>query len=506
MIRAFSGAVPRPTRARNASRPTSAASGPTPVRSGSRRTRPSRRLSRSASIPPSSKRIVKRSHFGPSAPRTRSPAAESSTTIRPAMPRWMPRSGPSPSSVSTHIDFPRRSAFVSVRPTRASEISPGSGACRPRYRCRRSPRCGDRAPVPPRAPSPARPREAPAHRQSSYLAGGGRRPFPTERPRRPRLQRAVPRQGRPARRGPAHPRSRGRGVPRRQGPRPRARRRCGACARRGGEDPLRTGQCDGEPPLPPGHHRARRGRRRAARDHRPAEGQDDRGHRVRRPAAVTTEEACGLERGGIGIDVQIEDATGLVHCEAIAAAPRVEALHFGPGDFSASVGIPTTTIGGSPEGYPGDHLNYVYSRILIAARAAGVQAIDGPYGDLGDDEGLRTRARLVRALGYDGKWVDPPRADRDDQRGLHADGRRARPRAGARGRLRDGHDGRGALRRRDGRRGEPEDGRRGSFGPVALRDVFRPVARRMADDTRYPKRQPVGHDVRIRVVLKPIPR
>jgi citrate lyase subunit beta / citryl-CoA lyase len=108
------------------------------------------------------------------------------------------------------------------------------------------------------------------------------------------------------------------------------------------------------------------------------------------------------------VEVQIEDATGLVHCEAIAAAPRVEALHFGPGDFSASVGIPTTTIGGAPEGYPGDHLNHVYSRILIAARAAGVQAIDGPYGDLGDDDGLRTRARLTRALGYDGKWSIHP--------------------------------------------------------------------------------------------------
>ena len=60
------------------------------------------------------------------------------------------------------------------------------------------------------------------------------------------------------------------------------------------------------------------------------------------------EQARGLELGAIGIDVQIEDATGLVHCEAIAAAPRVEALHFGPGDFSAAVGIPTTTFGGSP--------------------------------------------------------------------------------------------------------------------------------------------------------------
>jgi citrate lyase subunit beta / citryl-CoA lyase len=119
--------------------------------------------------------------------------------------------------------------------------------------------------------------------------------------------------------------------------------------------------------------------------------------------------ATGLELGAIGIDAQIEDACGLVHCEAIAAAcPRMEALHFGPGDYSASIGIPTTKIGGTPEGYPGDHLNHVYSRIVVAARAAGIQAIDGPYGDLRDVDGLRTRARLARALGLDGKWTIHP--------------------------------------------------------------------------------------------------
>jgi citrate lyase subunit beta / citryl-CoA lyase len=119
--------------------------------------------------------------------------------------------------------------------------------------------------------------------------------------------------------------------------------------------------------------------------------------------------AAGLQPRSIGIDAQIEDASGLVHCEAIAAAsPRMESLHFGPGDFSASIGIPITTIGGTPEGYPGDHLNHVYLRIVVAARAAGIQAIDGPYGDLGDPDGLRERARLARALGYDGKWTIHP--------------------------------------------------------------------------------------------------
>jgi citrate lyase subunit beta / citryl-CoA lyase len=120
--------------------------------------------------------------------------------------------------------------------------------------------------------------------------------------------------------------------------------------------------------------------------------------------------ASGLEVGRIGIEAQIEDADGLLACEAIArASQRMEALVFGPGDYSAAVGIPVTTIGGAPEGYPGDHLNYVYSRIVVAARAAGIQAIDGPYAAVADDDGLRERARLARALGLDGKWTIHPR-------------------------------------------------------------------------------------------------
>ena len=48
----------------------------------------------------------------------------------------------------------------------------------------------------------------------------------------------------------------------------------------------------------------------------------------------------------------------------------METLIFGPGDYSAAIGIPITTIGGVPDHYPGDHLNYLYSRLVVAARAA----------------------------------------------------------------------------------------------------------------------------------------
>ncbi len=121
------------------------------------------------------------------------------------------------------------------------------------------------------------------------------------------------------------------------------------------------------------------------------------------------EMAKGWELGRIGIEAQIEDAKGLIAADQLAtASPRMETLIFGPGDYSAAIGIPITQIGGAPAGYPGDHLNYLYSRIVVAARAAGIQAIDGPYAAFKDEEGLKTRTQLVRALGLDGKWTIHP--------------------------------------------------------------------------------------------------
>jgi len=119
--------------------------------------------------------------------------------------------------------------------------------------------------------------------------------------------------------------------------------------------------------------------------------------------------ASGFEVGRIGIEAQIEDATGLVACEAIAlASPRMETLIFGPGDYSASIGIPITTIGAAPDGYPGDHLNYVYTRLVVAARAHDKPAIDGPYLQIRDVDGFKRVAGRSAALGFDGKWVLHP--------------------------------------------------------------------------------------------------
>jgi citrate lyase subunit beta/citryl-CoA lyase len=121
------------------------------------------------------------------------------------------------------------------------------------------------------------------------------------------------------------------------------------------------------------------------------------------------ERSVGLEQGRIGIEVQIEDAAGLAAVEAIAAAsPRLVSLVFGPADFMASIGMRSLTVGGQPEGYAFDAHHYPLMRMLIAAKANGLQAIDGPYAKIHDTDGLRKAATSAAALGYDGKWVLHP--------------------------------------------------------------------------------------------------
>ncbi|MFL5953313.1 MAG: HpcH/HpaI aldolase/citrate lyase family protein [Gaiellaceae bacterium] len=120
------------------------------------------------------------------------------------------------------------------------------------------------------------------------------------------------------------------------------------------------------------------------------------------------EAELGLARQ-IGLEVQIESPLGLVNVEAIAgSSPRVETLIFGPGDFAASAGMPQLTVGAVDGDYAGDQWHYVLWRILLAARAFQLQAIDGPYAQIGDPDGFREVAGRSRTLGFDGKWAIHP--------------------------------------------------------------------------------------------------
>jgi len=122
------------------------------------------------------------------------------------------------------------------------------------------------------------------------------------------------------------------------------------------------------------------------------------------------EKANGLEVGRLGIEAQIENALGLINVDAIAtASPRLETIIFGPADFMASIAMKSLVVGEQPPGYDvGDAYHYILMRILMAARAHGKQAIDGPYLQIRDLEGFRRVAGRSAALGFDGKWVLHP--------------------------------------------------------------------------------------------------
>jgi citrate lyase beta subunit len=114
----------------------------------------------------------------------------------------------------------------------------------------------------------------------------------------------------------------------------------------------------------------------------------------------------------VRLEAQIETAEGLANCDAIArATDRLEALIFGPGDYSASVRMPSGSIGVMDEwdaAYPGHRYQYVLHRILVAARAVGIRAIDGPFANFRDADGHRQSCMIARAMGFDGKWCIHP--------------------------------------------------------------------------------------------------
>ncbi|HLN04983.1 MAG TPA: CoA ester lyase, partial [Acidimicrobiales bacterium] len=121
------------------------------------------------------------------------------------------------------------------------------------------------------------------------------------------------------------------------------------------------------------------------------------------------EKNCGLPVGHTGIEAQIETTRGLINVEEIcAASPRLEAIVFGPADFAASIEMPVLTGGVQIDQYPGDHFHYVFSKILMAGRANGIQVIDGPFLKVRELELFRDYCNRAHVLGYDGKWALHP--------------------------------------------------------------------------------------------------
>ncbi|WP_025032182.1 HpcH/HpaI aldolase/citrate lyase family protein [Bradyrhizobium sp. DOA9] len=124
----------------------------------------------------------------------------------------------------------------------------------------------------------------------------------------------------------------------------------------------------------------------------------------------------------LALELLIETAPGLVNVDALAAShDSVAALHLGVGDLAASLGARTSDIGISPDGYrhvgsaqsgyaaaPLDLFAYPMMRLLVAARACGLRAIDGPCGAFRDTRLTEASAQKAAAMGFDGKQVIHP--------------------------------------------------------------------------------------------------
>ena len=115
----------------------------------------------------------------------------------------------------------------------------------------------------------------------------------------------------------------------------------------------------------------------------------------------------------VGIEASIETAEGLMRAAEIAQAScRVKSLVFGIADYSASIGARLVSISGHGEKeeelYPGHRWHFALSKMVMSAKAHKALAIDAPYGNFKDLEGLRRSAVMACALGCDGKWAIHP--------------------------------------------------------------------------------------------------
>lgn len=139
---------------------------------------------------------------------------------------------------------------------------------------------------------------------------------------------------------------------------------------------------------------------------------------------VTQVEAAVGRAKRIGFELIIETALGMANIRDIAfGSRRNESLHFGVADYSASTRARTTKMGGANPNYGvltdagdgggrdfhwGDMWHYALARLVMAARAAGLRPLDGPFGDFKDADGYKAQANRAAVLGCEGKWAIHP--------------------------------------------------------------------------------------------------
>jgi malyl-CoA/(S)-citramalyl-CoA lyase len=133
---------------------------------------------------------------------------------------------------------------------------------------------------------------------------------------------------------------------------------------------------------------------------------------------VSSVEQATARSKKIGFDILIETAAGLTNVNQIAnSSTRIESMAFGAADFAASMGMVTTGIGGTQDGYYMHHggekywsnpWHWAQASLVAACRSYGVLPVDGPYGDFNDHEGFLAEAKRASTLGMVGKWVIHP--------------------------------------------------------------------------------------------------
>ena len=139
---------------------------------------------------------------------------------------------------------------------------------------------------------------------------------------------------------------------------------------------------------------------------------------------VTQIEDKNKKKKKIGFEMIIETALGMQNVYEIAtASKRNESLHFGIADYAASTKAKTTGIGtqnpkysvltdpdakGKREVVWSDMWHYPLSRMVIAARAAGLRPVDGPFGEIKDSDAYESSANRAAVLGCEGKWAIHP--------------------------------------------------------------------------------------------------
>ena len=114
------------------------------------------------------------------------------------------------------------------------------------------------------------------------------------------------------------------------------------------------------------------------------------------------EQRCNTELGSVGIIALIETAIGVENAYAIAtASERVRGLFLGAEDLTADLQCKRTR--------GGREIEYARTRLVVAARAAGIDVYDTPFTDVNDDEGIVDDAELAKSLGFSGKASISPR-------------------------------------------------------------------------------------------------